>query len=134
MGYNASVSKVNIRFAEDHKYHGAEATLKGMAFGEYTAATGLDGGDGEDVAASMRRFAGNLLAWNLEDGGGKPIPATEDGLKQVDQGLARAMQNAYVDALIGVHDADPLPQSSPSGGPSLVESVPMEALSESQAS
>jgi hypothetical protein len=55
-------------------------------------------------------------------------------LKQVDQALARALQNAYVEALIGVHDADPLPQSSPSGGPSLVESVPMEALSESLAS
>jgi hypothetical protein len=134
MGYNASVSKVNIRFTDGHKFHGAEATLHGMAFGEYTAATGLDGGEGEDVAASMKRFADNLISWNLEDGKGQPIPATVDGLKQVDQALARALQNAYVEALIGVHDADPLPQSSPSGGPSLVESVPMEALSESLAS
>ncbi|MFE7072717.1 hypothetical protein ACFU96_21805 [Streptomyces sp. NPDC057620] len=134
MGFNASISNVNIKFDEDHKYHGAEARLRGMAFGEYTAATGLDGGDGEDVVASMKRFADNLLSWNLEDDQGRAVPATPEGLRTVDQGVARALQNAYIDALVGVHDADPLPESSTSGEPSLVESIPMEALSPSLAS
>lgn len=134
MGFNATISHVTIRFAEDHKYHGAEARLRGMSFTAYMAATGLDGGEGEDIAASMKRFVESLVSWNLEDDQGRPIPATTDGLKQVDQALARALQGAYVDALVGVHDADPLPESSTSGEPSLVESIPMEALSPSLAS
>ncbi|MFF4834108.1 hypothetical protein [Streptomyces sp. NPDC001315] len=125
---------MTIKFAEGHQYHGAEARVRGMAIGEYMAATGLDGGDGDNAAASMKRFSERLLSWNLEDEDGTPIPATPEGLAQVDQGLARALQNAYVESIIGVHSADPLPESSPSGEPSLVESVPMEALSESLAS
>jgi len=134
VGYKAGVRAVTIQFAAGHPHHGAEARVRGMNFGEYMAATGLDGGDGEDSAASMKRLGENLLSWNLEDDNGQPIPATPEGLTQIDQGLARALNNAYVDALVGVHDADPLPQSSPSGEPSLVESVPMEALSPSLAS
>lgn len=134
MGFKASVRAVTIQFAEGHEYHGAEARVRGMAIGEYMAATGLDGGDGDDAASSMKRFAERLISWNLEDDEGTPIPATEDGLQHVDQALARALQNAYVATIIGVHSADPLPQSSTSGEPSLVESIPTEALSESLAS
>ena len=133
MGFEAGVRAITIQFAPGHKYHGAEVRAKGMRFGDYIAATGLDGGEGENSAASMARFGESLVSWNLTVDGA-PIPATPEGLSLIDQGLARALNNAYVDALIGVHDADPLPQSSPSGGPSLVESVPMEALSESLAS
>lgn len=133
MGFEAGVRAVNIQFAEDHQYYGAEARVKGMAIGEYMAATGLDGSDGDNAAASMQRFSERLISWNLTVDG-QSVPATEEGLKQVDQGLARALQNAYVEAIIGVHTGDPLPQSSTSGEPSLVESVPMEALSESLAS
>lgn len=133
MGYEAGVRAVTINFEAGHQYHGAEARVKGMAIGEYMAATGLDGGDGDTAASSMKRFSERLLSWNLTVDG-EPVPATEEGLQQIDQGLARALQNAYVESIIGVHTSDPLPQSSPSGGPSLVESVPMEALSPSLAS
>jgi hypothetical protein len=57
-----------------------------------------------------------------------------DAVKTIDHDLVTALNNAWIQTLIGVHGADPLPQSSPSGEPSLVESVPMEALSESLAS
>jgi hypothetical protein len=104
-----------------------------MAIDEYMAATGLDGSDGDNASTSMTRFGERLISWNLTKNGA-PVPATPEGLQKIDQGLARALQNAYVEALIGVHKSDPLPQSLPSGEPSLVESVPMEALSESLAS
>jgi hypothetical protein len=64
----------------------------------------------------------------------RPIPATREGIRAIDTSLLTALTTAWVKAMTGVHDADPLPQSSPSGGPSLVESVPMEALSPSLAS
>lgn len=133
MGYEAGVRAISIRFAEGHDYHGAEARVTGMAIDEYMAATGLDGSEGDNAAASMTRFGERLVSWNLTKDGA-PVPATSEGLQKIDQGLARALQNAYVEALIGVHSNDPLPQSSLSGEPSLVESVPMEALSESLAS
>jgi len=133
MGFDAGVRAITIRFEPGHKYHGAEARVRGMGIGEYMAATGLDGGEGDNAAASMQRFFERLVSWNLTVDG-EAVPATEEGAKACDHGLIRALQNAYVQALIGVHDADPLPESSLSGEPSLVESVPMEALSESLAS
>ncbi|MFF0140479.1 hypothetical protein ACFYRN_28945 [Streptomyces sp. NPDC005227] len=133
MGYEAGVRAVTIRFAEGHEFHGAEARVRGMAIGEYMAATGLDGGEGDNASSSMARFIDRLISWNLEVDG-VPAPATPEGVQLVDQAVVRALQNAYVSTLIGVHDADPLPDSSTSGEPSLVESIPMEALSESQAS
>lgn len=134
MGYKAGVRTITIQFAEGHQYYGAEARVRGMTLGEYWAATGLDGGEGEDTAASMDRFSQRLVSWNLEDDDGKPIPATAEGMQSADQGLIRSLQSAWLQALIGVHDADPLPETSTSGEPSLVESVPMEALSPSLAS
>lgn len=133
MGYEAGVRAINIQFAPGHEHHGAEARVEGMAIGEYMAATGLDGGDGDNAASSMERFSKRLLSWNLTVKG-VAVPATPEGLAQIDQGLARALQNAYVEAIIGVHNSDPLPQSSPSGEPSLVESIPTEELSPSLAS
>ena len=134
MGFKAGVRTMTIKFAEGHQYYGAEARVRSMTLGQYMAATGLDGGEGEDTAASMRRFGEHLVSWNLDDDDEKPIPATPEGMQSADQGLIRSLQSAWLQAVVGVHDADPLPQSSPSGEPSLVESVPMEALSPSLAS
>ena len=134
MGFKATVRTVTIRFAEGHQYHGAEARVRSMTLGEYMAAAGYDGSEGDDTPASMKKFGERLVSWNLEDDDDQPIPATPEGMQAADQGLIRAMQAAWIQAVVGVHDADPLPESSPSGGPSLVESVPMEALSESLAS
>lgn len=135
MGYKPKLKTYLIQFEEGHEYHGAEARLSGMTYGEWEQATGLDGGDGDtNGAASVRRFADHLVSWNLEDEDDKPLPTTMDAVKTVDKDLISAMNTAWINSLIGVHAADPLPESSPSGEPSLVESVPMEALSESLAS
>jgi hypothetical protein len=105
-----------------------------MSIGEYMTATGLDGSDGDDRAAGLKRFGEHLVSWNLEDEDGTPVPATYEAMMQQDHDLIGALNNAWIETLVGVHKADPLPESSTSGEPSLVESVPMEALSSSLAS
>lgn len=135
MGYTAKLKTYLVRFDEGHEFHGAEARLRGMTYGEWEFAAGLDGGDGDpNAAATIGRFVDHLIEWNLEDEDGKPLPTTMDAVRNLDKGLVAALNNAWISTLIGVHDADPLPESSLSGEPSLVESVPMEALSPSLAS
>lgn len=136
MGYKAKLKTYLVRFDEGHEFHGAEARLRGMTYGEWEVAAGLDGGDGDDNgAASVKRFVDHLISWNLEHPEtGEPLPTTMDAVKALDHDLVGALNNAWIQTLIGVHRADPLPESSPSGEPSLVESVPMEALSPSLAS
>lgn len=136
MGYAAKLKTYLVRFDEGHEHHGAEARLRGMTYGEWEVAAGLDGGEGDTEGAPVvQRFVDHLISWNLEDPEtGEPLPLTLDSVKKIDKDLIRNLNNAWVNSLIGVHAADPLPDSSPSGGPSPVESIPMEALSESQAS
>jgi len=134
-GYKAKIRTLHIRFEAGHEHHGAEARVRGMSYGEWESATGLDGGEGDGNGAdSVKRFANHLVSWNLEDEDGKPIPPTLEAIKTIDHSLVGALNNAWIQAVVGVHDADPLPETSPSGEPSLVESVPMEALSPSLAS
>ena len=136
MGYTAKIKTYLVRFDEGHEFHGAEARLKGMPYGEWEVASGIDGGDGDsEPGAAVKRFADHLIEWNLtSEETGEPLPPTMESIKQIDKDLVAALNNAWIDTLIGVHESDPLPESSPSGGPSLVESVPMEALSEPLAS
>ncbi|MFJ6066582.1 hypothetical protein ACIQHU_26500 [Streptomyces tendae] len=128
MGYKGTPRTVRIVFAEGHEHHGAEARAKRMSFGEWEAV--LEGGEDNAIA----EFAKRIVSWNLTDDDDQPIPPTPEGLRQVDTGLVAAMKTAWLESIVGVHAADPLPQSSPSGEPSPVASIPMEPLSVSQAS
>jgi hypothetical protein len=135
VGYKTKVKTYTIRFAPGHEHHGAEAKVRSMSLGEYMEATGLDGGDGDGNGGSLKNFISHLVSWNLEDEEtGAPVPPTEEGVLSVDHDLVVAMNNAYVQTLTGVHNADPLPESSTSGEQSPVPSIPMEPLSESLAS
>jgi hypothetical protein len=106
-----------------------------MSLGEYMEATGLDGGDGDGDAGSLKNFISHLVSWNLEDEDTEqPVPPTEKGVLSVDHDLVVAMNNAWIQTLTGVHGADPLPESSTSGEQSPALSIPMEPLSEPLAS
>lgn len=136
MGYKTKVRSYLIQFAEGHEFHGAEARVKGMTLGEYMEALGIDGGEGDKaVGSSLRRFLDHLISWNLEDEDEQPVPPTAEGAALVDHDLVLALSNAWVQQLLGVHDADPLPQSSTSGEPfPEVSEIPTEPLLSSQAS
>jgi hypothetical protein len=137
MGYKPKAKTYLIQFEEGHEYHGAEARLQGMSYGEWEEATGADGGDGDKNGGdSVKRFVDHLIEWNVDDPKtGEPLPPTLESLKALDKDLVAALNNAWIQHLIGVHDADPLAESSPSGEPSPAPSaIPMEALSPSLAS
>ncbi|MGW5429949.1 hypothetical protein ACWET9_22465 [Streptomyces sp. NPDC004059] len=135
MGFKVKPKTYLVQFDEGHEFHGVEARLSGMSYGEWEQVTGLDGSEGETNGAdAVRRFVAHLVSWNLEDENEQPVPTTLDAVKELDHDLVAALNNAYIQTLIGVHKGDPLPESSPSGEPSQVASIPMEALSESLAS
>ena len=133
MGFREPPNTITLQFDKGHDLHGLEVTLRGMSIGEWMQATGMDGSDGDDNARTIDRFCDALVSWNLEDTDGRPVPVTEA------QGRSHRMimrlNNAYVEALTGVHNSDPLPASSTSGEsyPEL-SAIPTEPLSGSLAS
>jgi len=137
MGYKPKLKTYLIKFEAGHEFHGAEARLKGMTYGEWEEATGADGGDGDKTGADgVKRFVDHLIEWNIDHPvTGEPLPPTLESVKAVDKDLIAALNNSWINSLIGVHDADPLPESSPAGEQSpAVSAIPMEALSPSLAS
>lgn len=134
MGYHKTLQTINIKFGKDHKCHGLEVVAHGMSIGTYLKVTGHDGGDGETIGETIDRLGKSIVSWNYEDDDGNPIPPTPEEFASIDQREAMALASAWLDGLAGVHEADPLPASSPSGELSQVASIPMEALSGSLAS
>lgn len=77
-------------------------------------------------------LADALIGWNLEESDGTPVPASIDGVHTLDLDEALLLIQHWIQAVAGV--ARPLEQPSTGGGPSPVESLPMEPLSQSHAS
>lgn len=132
MGFREPDSTITLRFEPGHKYHGLEATCRSMSIAEYATAMGWDGSDGDGDNDTLTRFFKALISWNLTDINDQPIPVSEAPSR--DKQLILALNNAWVQALVGVPDTDPLPESSTSGEPSPAPAIPMAPLSESQAS
>ena len=85
--------------------------------------------DGQRIKDAFSFFAQFLVEWNLEEEDGTPIPCTPDGLLAQEYELVIAIINAWVSA---VHNVSPsLKERSNDGMRSVVESIPMETLSES---
>jgi hypothetical protein len=125
-------STIKLVFEPGDEYHGLEVTMRSMSIAEWLQASGLDGGDGDNVNATMQRFYKALIAWNLTDSDDQPIPVADAPNR--DSRMIRRLNNAWIDALTGVHKADPLPEPSSSGETSPAPPIPMAPLSESQAS
>lgn len=132
MGFREQPNTITLRFEEGDELHGLEVTLQGMSIGEFMSSMGWDGSDGDDTAQTMEKFHKALISWNLEDAEGQPIPVSAS--RERPHRLILRLNNAYVDALTGVHKSDPLPEGSTSGENSPAPEIPMAPLSESQAS
>lgn len=129
MGYRHQIPRIDVTFTEGHKYHGCEATLRRLKLGEWLDITGLGGEEGpavRHVGDQLKTMADKLLAWNLEDESGNPVPTTPDAVLEQDPDLMMAILGVWLDALSGV--PAPLEPSSTNGEPSLVESIPMDTL------
>lgn len=132
MGYKHQIPRIDVTFDESHEYHGFEVTLRKLKLGEWLEITGMGGDEApgvRHVGDQLERMADKLVAWNLEDEDGNPVPTTAEAVLDQDRDLMIAILNAWLDGLTGV--SAPLEQSSPDGAPSLVESIPMAPLSES---
>lgn len=120
----------------DGRYEGAEVFARiSLSIGEYFAVLAVRDGDTEQpkqyAEAMFRAFAPYVVRWNLTRDGA-PVPCDFDGLWSIDRELARQICLAWQRAVERV--ADPLGQPSSGGRPSAELSMPMEPLSESQAS
>jgi len=142
MGYQRKT--YTLTWPEGHELHGLEVTTKGLPvkkmFGLVTLAGQLSGDDAtvaEKVAIAEELFAGfadRLVAWNLDDDDGVPVPATLDGVSDQDFDFMTGLIMTWMDAVASVDI--PLPKPSPPGAtmatePPLVGSIPVETLSPS---
>lgn len=134
MGYKRNPKIYKLVFGDDTDYAGLEVQVKTITMGQLLAMrSGKTSDDDKDnIRVSVELLAERIVEWNLEDEHGKPVPPTLDAMLEEDDDFIFAIINRWTDAVSGVKA--PLQQSSPSGEPSPVELVPMEALSESLAS
>lgn len=137
MGFDAETI-YNLTF-EDGKLSGLEVRAAAPTLGDTLKLAPLAKFEHQQVGPedlptvmpAFEVFAASLIDWNLERRG-KPVPATYDGLLQLDPSLAMLLIDAWMRAF--VHVATPLAMPSSGGGTSAVPPLPMEALSPSQAS
>jgi hypothetical protein len=137
VGYRRKI--YSLKWAEGHELHGLEASLTGMSIGRLAVIQGLGGvltGDApvaEKLAAADELFgeaAKCLVAWNLEDHDGQPVPVTKEGIADQDVSLVLSLMQEWAQASASVDT--PLPSGS-NGGPKPMpeESIPMAPLSPS---
>ena len=143
MGYRKTTRRLEVSL-QDHKVYGQvdegeEAPLayaRGKSLEEYLVLEGISDAPEEDTRSVLVRqleeFGDSLIEWNLEDEAGNPLPCNRKSLFAIDNDLAFALATEWI-AVLGGKVSGPLPQSSPSGEPSPVESIPTEALSAPQA-
>lgn len=134
MGFRPEPRTLRLVFT-DPAYAGLEVTMQSVSVGEYNDMLRLAVTDGltkETVAANERMvdlFASRIVAWNLEDASGQPVPATPEAVRGYERSVIGDIITAWQLALIQV--PPPLPSASPSGATSPEASLPMEALSAS---
>jgi hypothetical protein len=86
----------------------------------------------DDVEEMFSAFANALRSWNVEDDDGNPVPTDLAGIYSQELTFIQTIIWAWVDAITGV--SDELGKESGSGETFPEGSLPMEPLSESQAS
>ena len=131
MGYRPTRTTYVLDFGD--RYDGLEVKVRAGTLGnmlriQTLSAKGEEMGEAETEEMFVR-FASLLAGWNIEDDDGTPVPATLDGLKGLEPGLAMEIMRAAGAAIGGV--AAPLENGSADGGPSAVESLPTVPLSPS---
>jgi hypothetical protein len=124
MGYRPKRKIYKLDFSGTD-YEGLEASVRGMTVGEELEL------DGAEMSSDLlvKTLVERLESWNVEDDNGAPVPTTFEGVCSQDVSMVLAIISAVRQAVSGV--SGPLPQSSPSGEPSPVASIPMEPLSAS---
>jgi hypothetical protein len=132
---------------EDPEYEGLEVRARSAPIGRFLDLAGMaDAAKAseakalDDIGELVDGFAQSLVSWNVEDladpdddnSERTPVPATLEGLRSQDFEFVFDIVMAWIGAVADV--ATPLDRLSKGGLPSVAASIPMEPLSESQAS
>lgn len=130
MGFREKEKLLTLTFEGDADLEGLEVKVRSKTLGEYLEIVGLKDGeiDGPALVRQLEAFGDALVSWNWERADGTPIPATREEVFKRDQKDMLKVATKWFEVLEGVVEA-PLPQSSPTGEPSPVASIPMEPLS-----
>lgn len=136
MGYKRS-KLYHLKWEEGHELHGLEVTTRGLSVELMLnlagkAAALAEGASTEGAQEVFQAFARRLVAWNLEDSDGAPVPATCESVMAQDMDIMLALILSWMEAIASV--APPLPAASSNGSSSLEGSLPMAPLSPSPGS
>ncbi|MFD8805559.1 hypothetical protein [Streptomyces sp. NPDC059597] len=129
MGYKRNPKIYKLTW-QDGEYAGLEVSVRTMSMGQLVDSQSGKGASG--IEGTVELLAERIVGWNLEDEAGQPVPPTLAAMREEDDDLIIAIIAKWREAVAGVEP--PLPQSSPAGEPSPVESIPMAPLSGSLAS
>jgi hypothetical protein len=131
MGFERSPKIYHLRFL-DGDYQGLEVRVRTLSMGQLITLRSGQSDDGKDgTEIGIQYLAERIVDWNLTSDG-VPVPTTLEAILGEDDDMVLAIVSKWTDAISGVKA--PLPQSSPVGEPSPVESIPMAPLSPSLAS
>jgi hypothetical protein len=97
---------------EDPELKGFEVLMKGVSLGEFVDVTELsskledqDGRTRENIEGQFTMLAAHLVSWNYADEDGNEVPATYDGLKQLDFADVMKIMYGWMQALTTVPKA-----------------------------
>lgn len=126
MAYELEDKILKLRFED---YEGLEVTARAPSLGELLELQDLAGNRG--TAAGIRElfkaFAGYLDGWNLTRGG-KPVPATFEGLLGLDPEFVEKISTGFMRAVTGA-EVPTIPGSGATPSREMEASIPMTASS-----
>jgi|HubBroStandDraft_5_1064220.scaffolds.fasta_scaffold00014_50 hypothetical protein len=132
-GFTPEEIRYQIGFEEGHPLHGLEVTMGSMTLGEHTAMLrrSLTRELNEETLAanedSIELFVSRLLAWNMTDRVGQPVPRTREGVDSQDRRYITQIMAAWQSKMIGV--SEDLGKESSSGETSQEQSLDLGSVS-----
>jgi hypothetical protein len=146
MGFKYDPNTYNLSFEEGHFLHGLNVKVRSVGLGKFTKISTLamaasavgraDLSEEEALKASVEAleaveglfdlFSSCLVSWDLEDAEGKPIPATKEGLHELDLEFVMALITEWQTVIGGVSQS--LGKGSVSGGTSPVPPIQMPEM------
>lgn len=132
MAYTRKRKTVVLEFDnEDGDFAGLEVEIASLPMGEFfelSKAVHKKDMSEKEVATLLKAFDRVLVAWNVEEEDGAPVPATFDGLMSMDLEFNLKVIGAWLKAVAPPEAGSDLGKGSPSGKPFPGRPVTMEAL------
>jgi hypothetical protein len=139
MGFKYERNTYNLKFAPEHALNGLTVKVRSVPLGQFSKLTSMamhaesamktgipDAEALQAVDGMFEAFAGCLVSWDLEDEEGRPIPATLEGLQDLDFEFVMMLVQEWMTAIAGV--SEDLGKGSASGATFPEVPMPMAVL------